>query len=62
MEKYYRLSKKERNGTRVFGDYINERAHDKRLLGKDSTADLYQAARLSFFGISAERKNVGYRI
>ncbi len=35
MEKYYRLSKKERNGTRVFGDYINERAHDKRLLGKD---------------------------
>lgn len=61
MEKYYRLSKKERNGTRVFGDYINERAHDKRLLGKDSTADLYRQP-VIIFGISAERKNVGYRI
>ncbi|CCX76390.1 tyrosine-type recombinase/integrase [Parabacteroides johnsonii] len=56
MEKYYRLSKKERNGTRVFGDYINERAHDKRLLGKDSTADLYQAAGYHFRNFCGKEK------
>ena len=56
MEKYYRLSKKERNGTLMFGDYITERAHDKRLLGKDSTADLYQAAGYHFRNFCGKEK------